>query len=101
MDEWDGKGLVSTNWLSAHLSDPDLRIYNVTVHLRPATPGPYTVESGRADYEAAHIPGAAFIDLAADLSDPASRLNFTHLPAEQLAAALGAAGIGEIGRAHV
>ncbi|MDZ4372694.1 MAG: rhodanese-like domain-containing protein [Phenylobacterium sp.] len=45
-------------------------------------------------YEAAHIPGAAFLDLAADLSDSNSTLNFTHLPAERLAEALGAAGIG-------
>ena len=66
----------------------------MTVHLRPATPGPYRIESGRADYEVAHIPGAAFLDLAADLSDASSALNFTHLPAGRLAAALGAAGIG-------
>ncbi len=94
MDGWDGRGLVSTAWLQAHLDDPDLRIFDATVHLRPATPGPYRVESGRADYEAAHIPGAAFLDLAADLSDTASPLTFTHLPAASLAEALGAAGVG-------
>ena len=94
MNGWDGRGLVSTDWLQAHLEDPELRIFDVTVHLRPSTPGPYRVESGRADYEAAHIPGAAFLDLAADLSDTASPLGFTHLPAHRLAAALGAAGVG-------
>ena len=101
MDGWDGRGLVSTAWLQAHLDDPDLRIFDATVHLRPATPGPYRVESGRADYEAAHIPGAAFLDLAADLSDAASPLNFTHLPADRLAPALGAAGIGRDSRVVV
>lgn len=95
MGEWDGRGLVSADWVQAHLSDPNLRIFDVTVHLRPSTPGPYTVESGRADYEAAHIPGVAFIDLARDLSDTESKLGFTRLPAEQLAAALGAAGVGQ------
>lgn len=95
METWDGKGLVSTHWLQGHLGDPDLRLFDVTVHLRPATPGPYRVESGRADYEAAHIPGAAFLDLAADLSDTSSRLNFTRLPADRLAAALGAAGVAD------
>lgn len=94
MDGWDGRGLVSTAWLEAHLEDPDLRIFDVTVHLRPATPGPYSVESGRTDYEASHVPGAAFLDLGGELSDPASRLNFTHLPADRLAAALAAAGVG-------
>jgi thiosulfate/3-mercaptopyruvate sulfurtransferase len=94
MDDWDGRGLISTEWLQRHLGDPDLRIFDVTVHLRPATPGPYRIESGRADYEASHIPGAAFLDLAVELSDGASPLGFTHLPAERLAHALGAAGVG-------
>jgi thiosulfate/3-mercaptopyruvate sulfurtransferase len=94
MSGWDGRGLVSTDWLEAHLKDPDLRIFDVTVHLRPATPGPYRVESGRADYEAGHIPGAAFLDLGTDLSDATSPLGFTRLPAERLAQALGAAGVG-------
>lgn len=94
MDTWDGRGLVSADWLQAHLDDNDLRLFDVTVHLRPATPGPYRIESGRADYETAHIPGAAFLDLATELSDTSSALNFTHLPAERLAAALGEAGVG-------
>jgi thiosulfate/3-mercaptopyruvate sulfurtransferase len=93
MSDWDGRGLVSTAWLEAHLGDPDLRVFDATVHLRPSTPGPYRVESGRTDYEAGHVPGAAFADLA-DLSDPGAKLNFTRLPADRLAAALGALGVG-------
>ena len=93
MTEWDGRGLVSTDWLAQHLRDPDLRIFDVTVHLRPATPGPYKIESGRADYEAGHIPGAAFIDLARDLSDTDAPLPFTMPPTDRLARALGAAGV--------
>ena len=94
MANYDGRGLVSTEWLAEHLDDPDLRVFDVTVHLRPATPGPYTIESGRADYEAGHVPGAAFLDLARDLSDPDARLPFTMPSLERLAAALGAAGVG-------
>lgn len=93
MASWDGRGLVSTGWLADHLDDPGVRILDATVHLRPAQPGPYRVESGRADYEAGHIPGAAFVDLARDLSDPSSALGFTRLKGEDLALALGAAGI--------
>lgn len=86
--------LVSTAWLDEHQDDDDLRVYDATVHLRPAQPGPYTVESGRADYEAGHIPDAAFIDLTGDLSDPASGLRFTMPQAAVAARALAAAGIG-------
>ena len=93
MSSWDGRGLVSTGWLADHLDDPGVRIFDATVHLRPVQPGPYRVESGRADYEAGHIPGAAFVDLARDLSDPSAPLGFTRLQGQALAAALGAAGI--------
>jgi len=93
-DEWDGRGLVSTTWLAAHLHDPSLRVFDATVHLRPSSAGPYRIESGRLDYEAAHIPGAAFIDLPRDLSDQATPLPFTAPSTPRLAAALGEAGIG-------
>ncbi len=94
MANYDGRGLVSTEWLAERLADPNLRVFDVTVHLRPATPGPYAIESGRADYEAGHVPGAAFLDLAGDLSDPDARLTFTKPSLQRLAAALGAAGVG-------
>lgn len=91
--EWNGKGLVSTEWLAANLSDPNLRIFDATVHLIPATPGPYTIESGRADYETAHVPGAAFIDLFKDLSNTDAPLPFTKPSDAQIAGAFGAVGI--------
>jgi thiosulfate/3-mercaptopyruvate sulfurtransferase len=94
MAAFDERGLVSTAWLAGRLGDPELRIFDVTVHLRPATPGPYSIESGRADYEAAHVPGAAFLDLPRDLSDAEAPLPFTIPPVERLALALGAAGVG-------
>jgi thiosulfate/3-mercaptopyruvate sulfurtransferase len=94
MTDRHNRGLVSVGWLAANLDDPALRLFDATVHLRPSPSGPYRIESGRADYEAAHIPGAAFLDLAGDLSDPGSPLPFTAPPPEALARALGAAGIG-------
>lgn len=95
MTGWDGRGLVSTGWLADHLADPHLRVFDVTVHLRPSSSGgPYQIESGRADYEAAHIPGAAFLDLPSELSDTTSPLPFTMPPVDALASALGAAGVG-------
>lgn len=88
--------LIGTEALAARLQQrdgPALRIFDATVHLRPAQPGPYTAESGRADYEAAHIPTAAFADLLHDLSDPHSALRFTMPGAAELEAALSALGL--------
>lgn len=90
--------LISTQDLATQLAAPGarpLRLFDVTAHLRPASPGPWAVESGRADYLAAHIPGAAFIDLQADLSDAASPLRFTQPGPVRLAAAFAAAGLGD------
>ncbi len=89
-----GQHLVSTEWLAAHLDEPDLRIFDTTVHLLPATRGPYRIESGRADYDKAHIPGAAFLDLSRDLSDQQASLPFTKPSHDLLLEAFGQAGVG-------
>ena len=65
--------LVETEWLAAHLGDPDLVILDSTTHLIPDPKITYTVKSGREDFETAHIPGAQFVDLQADLSDNTGR----------------------------
>ncbi len=87
--------LISTQALADRLQrgDRPLRLFDTTVHLRAAQPGPYRVDSGRADYEAAHIPSAAFIDLNEELSDTNSALRFTMPKPAQLDAALSAAGL--------
>jgi len=92
--------LVDTAWLAAHLGDADLRVYDCTTFLRPH-PDPmvtYTVESGAENYAAGHIPGAVFLDIQADLSDPESKLRFTFPDAELFAAAVGAKGLGDDAR---
>jgi thiosulfate/3-mercaptopyruvate sulfurtransferase len=53
--------LVDTAWLSGHLGDPDLRI--VDCRWRLGQPG-----AGEREWEAGHIPGAAFLDLDRDLA---------------------------------
>ncbi len=84
--------LVSTEWLDRHLDDPDLRIFDATIHL-PTSPGE-PVGSGRVDYAKAHIPGAGFIDLVSELSDPESPFPFTRPSATRLERVLSQAGIG-------
>lgn len=90
--------LVETDRLADHLGDPSLRLYDCTTYLRYAEPGegiPYRVESGRADYEAGHIPGSAFLDLQGELSRTDSPYRFTMLPLDELAARFGRKGIGD------
>ena len=88
--------LTDVEALATVLDDPALRLFDATVNLiRPPEGGPYTVQSGRAEYERAHIPGAGFADIAGALSDPDSPLPFTLPTAERFAAAAGRLGIGD------
>jgi thiosulfate/3-mercaptopyruvate sulfurtransferase len=90
------EAIVDTAWLAANLSDPSLRVFDCTTYLlyETGTGRPYRVESGRADYDKGHIPGSAFLDLQGELSDSASRFNFTMPAADDLAARFAARGIG-------
>jgi thiosulfate/3-mercaptopyruvate sulfurtransferase len=88
--------LVETEWLARHLDDPAVRALECTVYLHPAdVPGGYWLESGRARWTEGHIPGAGFVDLQEELSDRGSPLRFTMPGAEQFAAAMGRAGVGD------
>lgn len=87
--------LVSTNWLSQNLEHPNLRLFDATVHLNNGPGGGVAMESGRADYDKGHIPGAAFADLIEDLSDDQSQLRFTLPTPERFAAGAGALGIDD------
>jgi len=87
--------LVETSELERQLGDPDLRVLDCTTHLIPDPTITYQVVPGRADFEKAHIPGAHFVDLQADLSDNSHRLRFMKPSAEAFAAAMGRLGVGE------
>jgi thiosulfate/3-mercaptopyruvate sulfurtransferase len=80
--------LVSTAWLAAHLDTPTLRIVDASWYM--ASSG----RSGRAEYDAAHIPGAVYADLDA-LSDEQAPFPHTLPAPDVLAARLGALGIGD------
>ncbi len=88
--------LVETSWLVEHLHEPDLRILDSTVFLRPDSSSKgLIIESGYANWALGHIPGAGFADLIESFSDPASPLRFTLPSAEQFAAAAEDLGISE------
>lgn len=88
--------IVSTDWLSAHLDDLDLRIFDCTTYLiyETGTGRPYRVESGRADFDTGHIPGADYLDLQGELSDGSAKTNFMMPPIEDLARRFALKGIG-------
>jgi thiosulfate/3-mercaptopyruvate sulfurtransferase len=77
--------LVTGEWLATHRDG--VRIVDVRWYLN----GP----SGRDAYAAGHIPGAVWLDIDSELSDPATPADGRHpLPTpERFAAALGRAGI--------
>ena len=87
--------LVETDWLAQHLDDPNVRVLECTVYLHPKPEGGFRAESGRAKWAESHIPGAGFVDLTDELSDRTSSLMYMMPPAEQLADAMGRAGVGD------
>jgi thiosulfate/3-mercaptopyruvate sulfurtransferase len=87
--------LVETDWLAAHLDDPNLRILECTTILHARPDGGYHAESGLTTWQSGHIPGSGFADLTGELSDRKSSLRFMMPPVAQLADALAALGVGD------
>ncbi len=81
--------LVTTDWLAEHLGESHVRFVDSRWSL--LAPG-----KGRAAYEAAHVPGAAFLDVESDLASPRGQGPGRHpLPtSERFAEAMSRAGIG-------
>jgi thiosulfate/3-mercaptopyruvate sulfurtransferase len=84
----DPKTLVSTEWLAAHMKDPDLRILDGSWHL------PTVDRDARAEYEAAHIPGARFFDID-EIADLRSDLPHMAPPVEKFMSRMRAMGVGD------
>ena len=84
----DPKTLVSTEWLAAHLKDPDLRILDGSWYL------PQQGRNAKAEYDAGHIPGARFFDID-EISDLRSDLPHMAPPVEKFMSRLRAMGVGD------
>ena len=84
----DPKTLVSTKWLAAHLSDPDLRVIDASWYL------PDLKRDPRSEYEENHIPGARFFDID-DISDKSSDLPHMVPPVEKFISRMRAMGVGD------
>lgn len=86
--------LVSTEWLSEHLSAPDIRIVDATWHM------PGDERNAYNQYREAHIPGAVFFDIdeICDLDNPLPHM----LPsAEKMSSRMRKLGIGDGNRVIV
>ncbi len=84
----DPKTLVSTEWLAKHIKDPDLRILDASWYL------PAMGRDPKAEYDAAHIPGARFFDID-DVSDNRSDLPHMAPTVEKFMSRLRAMGVGD------
>jgi thiosulfate/3-mercaptopyruvate sulfurtransferase len=97
----DPQALISTGQLAVALGQANLRIYDCTTYLEPPPPGseePYVAVPGRHSFEQAHIPGADFLDLQGEFSDPTTKLRFMMPAPAQLAASFGRHGLGDATR---
>jgi thiosulfate/3-mercaptopyruvate sulfurtransferase len=81
-----GGPVVSSEWLAENLGTDGICVVDATVHL------PDTGRDARAEYLAAHIPGAVFFDLAR-VADPDNPLPRKFPPRETFANEVGALGI--------
>lgn len=84
----DPRTLVSTDWLAAHLRDPDLRVLDASWHM------PGAARDARAEYQTTHIPGARFFDID-EISDHRSTLPHMAPPPEKFVSRMRAMGVGD------
>jgi thiosulfate/3-mercaptopyruvate sulfurtransferase len=88
MASGDPELLVSTEWLHAHLNAPDLRILDASWHM------PAEGRDARAEFAAAHIPGARFFDID-EIADTQSNLPHMAPPVEKFVSRMRAMGVGD------
>ena len=75
--------LVSTQWLAAHLDDPNVVVVDASWYLPTANRKPYE------EYLAGHIPGAVFFDIDG-VADKSTGLPHMLLPPEEFGRQAGA-----------
>jgi thiosulfate/3-mercaptopyruvate sulfurtransferase len=87
MTSADREALVGTEWVAAHLSDPDLRILDCTWHHVS------TNLDGRTQYRGRHLPGSVHFDID-HVADPTSALPHMLPTAADFGKKVGLLGVG-------
>lgn len=86
--------LMETDELEAALNDDKLRVIDCHINMTAKPEGGYIVESGRADWAAAHIPNSVYVNIGGQLSAVHPTLNYMLPAAEQFAAVMSELGVG-------
>src|ERR687887_1535182 len=91
--------LAETEWLAAHLDDPQVRVVDMRGYVRTVDLGDgrqvSTYAGAADDYAAGHIPNAIYLDWTRDIVDPDDPVPVQVAPPERFAAELGRRGIGD------
>lgn len=82
------KPIVSAEWLTSHLSAPDVRVLDCTWFM------PNAPQTGRNAYDAHHIPGSRFFDID-DVADTESPLPHMLPPPEKFSSRVRRLGLGD------
>ena len=91
--------LVNPDWLERNLHDPGVRPVDIRGYVKKTDLGggrqsaEYT--GAREEYDAAHIPGAVYVDWTADITDPDDPVPAQLAPPELFAGLMGDLGIGD------
>src|SRR5438552_6032943 len=88
------EALVDTEWLAAHLDDPQIRIVDSSFKLPGIAP------TAREDYDRGHIPGAVFFDID-EIAEPDTSLPHMIPSPELFARKMEQLGIGDDDRVIV
>ncbi|MCH9672094.1 MAG: hypothetical protein K0U93_11660 [Gammaproteobacteria bacterium] len=85
--------LVEPDWLEAELDNPSVQVVDCSVGIEPRPPGPSNYPSRYREHIEARIPGASYLHMDDDLSDPAGAFPFALPTPDAVAAALQSRGI--------
>ncbi len=91
--------LASTDWLAAHLDDPDVRVVDMRGFVRTTETAPgrqaASYEGAAAEYAEGHVPNAIYLDWTRDIVDLDDPVKAQVASPERFAAELGRRGIGD------
>src|SRR5215218_3531533 len=91
--------LVTTDWLAAHLDEVNLRVVDIRGYVKKTDLGGGRQKAeylaAREEYDAAHIPGAVYVDWTSDITDPDDPVPAQVAPPRRFAESMGSLGIGD------
>ena len=87
--------LVSTEWLAQNCQEPDIRILDCTLLMKPNEDGSYGFVSGFDQWSEGHIPNSIYVNVSDELSDPSHEFTLMMPSPEAFAETMKNKGIGD------